>query len=397
MADKTLIQGARELAASKATSGIGAAMSAGFSGVQERAAARNAELAKQGRKEAEAIQARTAKLMGGWKGLNINEGEFSQAQLVEIDKTLINIKDDFSDASTALGKDPANLDLIEKRKGYMREMVSYRSALDNYADRSEAWKNPPAKNSKYSDSEANVSNLALNERAYTSPVIWNREQQGLFIPGKEGGEATSFGAMAMPFYLPEGVLSGIASEAGKLSAARKSELTKTQLDAYEIKLKDTIGAKNPNEGINNAPALLANDDFRLLFPELNDIVYTEENSDAIVQEMADVIMSRYKFIASSATEKSNSGAASNVVKPNLVATVSEMQAFEKEILTNQFTGPRETRSWSLGGSNNPEQLKIKYDPGTNKWTYLNAKKVSERRVADSLSELMTELPRLFYK
>ena len=314
MADKTLIQGARELAASKATSGIGAAMSAGFSGVQERAAARNAELAKQGRKEAEAIQTRTAKLMGGWKGLNINEGEFSQAQRVEIDKTLINIKKDFSDASTALGKDPTNLDLIEKRKGYMQEMVSYKSALDNYADRSEAWKNPPAKNSKYSDSEANVSNLALNERAYTNPVIWNREQQGLFIPGKEGGEATSFGAMAMPFYLPEGILSGIASEAGKLSAARKSELTKTQLEAYEIKLKDTIGAKNPNEGINNAPALLANNDFRLLFPELNDIVYTEENNDAIVQEMTDVIMSRYKFISTAANTGGKSKPANPVVK-----------------------------------------------------------------------------------
>jgi hypothetical protein len=289
-------------------------MSAGFGGVQERTAARNAELAKQGRKEAEAIQDRTAKLMSGWKGLNINEGEFSQAQLAEIDKTLINIKDDFSNASTALAKDPTNLDLIEKRKGYMQEMVSYKGALDNYANRSEAWKNPPSNNGKYSDSEANVSNLALNERAYTNPAIWNREQQGLFVPGKEGEEATSFGAMPMPFYLPEGILSGIASEAGKLSAARKSELTKTQLDAYEIKLKDTIGAKNPSEGINNAPALLANDDFRLLFPELNDIVYTEENNDAIVQEMADVIMSRYKFISSAAMVGDKSKPANPVVK-----------------------------------------------------------------------------------
>jgi len=46
MADKTLIQGARELAASRATSGIGAAMSAGFGGVQERTAARNAAIRK---------------------------------------------------------------------------------------------------------------------------------------------------------------------------------------------------------------------------------------------------------------------------------------------------------------------------------------------------------------
>ena len=36
MADRTLIQGAKELAASRATSGIGAAMAAGFIGVQER-------------------------------------------------------------------------------------------------------------------------------------------------------------------------------------------------------------------------------------------------------------------------------------------------------------------------------------------------------------------------
>ena len=95
--------------------------------------------------------------------------------------------------------------------------------------------------------------------------------------------------------------------------------------------------------------------------------------------------------------KSRDGVANNVVKPNLVATVNDMEAFEKEIQTNQFTGPRETRSWSVGGSSNPEELKIKYDPRTGKWTYLNAKKVSERREADSLSELMTAIPRLFYK
>jgi hypothetical protein len=396
MSDKTLIQGARELAASKATSGIGAAAAAGFIGVQERTAAKNAAINEQGRKEAEAIKARSAKNMSGWKGLgDLDQGIFPEAQQKEIRKTVFGIKDKFSKVATALAHDPTNLDLMEERDGYLTEMVSYKDSLDKVINFRRDYK----QNVKgYSNSGANVPALAQNERFFNPDNVlkWDT-QAGLNLPGEDGSDPSRFRDLTLPFSLPEDSFQYVSKFAGELSVPRKYEWNEGQIEAKRAEMQDYMGAVDPNTGVNNAPAILADDRFRSFFPEFEDIVYTEENHKDIAKEMTNIVMSRYKFIASSATEKGNPGAASNVVKPNLVATVSEMQAFEKEILTNQFTGPRETRSWSLGGSNNPEQLKIKYDPGTNKWTYLNAKKVSERRVADSLSELMTELPRLFYK
>ena len=396
MADRTLIQGAKELAASRATSGIGAAMAAGFIGVQERTAAKNAAINEQGRKEAEAIKARSAKNMSGWKGLgDLDQGIFPEAQQKEIRKTVFGIKDKFSKVATALAQDPTNLDLMEERDGYLTEMVSYKDSLDKVINFRRGYQ----ENVKgYSNSGANVSALAQNESfANQDNVLKWDTQAGLNLPGEEGSDPLRFRDLTLPFSLPEGSFKYVSDFAGKLSVPRKYELNVEQIAAKRAEMQDYMGAIDLDTGVNNAPAILADDRFRSFFPEFEDIVYTEENHKAITAEMADIVMGRYKFIASGATKKSNSGAASNVVKPNLVATVKEMQAFEKEILTNQFTGPRETRSWSFGGSDNPEQLKIKYDPGTNKWTYLNAKKVSERRVADSLSELMTELPRLFYK
>ena len=125
MADRTLIQGAKELAASRATSGIGAAMAAGFIGVQERTAAKNAAINEQGRKEAEAIKARSAKNMSGWKGLgDLDQGIFPEAQQKEIRKTVFGIKDKFSKVATALAHDPTNLDLMEERDGYFTRLQS---------------------------------------------------------------------------------------------------------------------------------------------------------------------------------------------------------------------------------------------------------------------------------
>ena len=396
MADKTLIQGAKELAASRATSGIGAAMAAGFTGVQERTAARNAAINEQGRKEAEAIKARSAKNMGGWKGLgDLDQGIFPEAQQKEIKRTVIGIKDKFSKVATALAYDPTNLDLMEERDGYLTEMVSYKDSLNKVMNFRRDYKQNV---NGYSNSGANVSSLDLNER-FSNPnniLKWDT-QAGLNLPNEDGSDPSRFRDLTLPFSLPEGSFQYVSEFAGELSVPRKNEWNEYQILAKRAEMEDYIGARDPNTGVNNAPAILADQRFRSFFPEFEDIVYTEENHDDIVAEMAGVVMGRYKFIASGATKNSNSGAASNVVKPNLVATVNEMKAFEKEILTNQFTGPRETKSWSIGGSTNPEQLKVKYDPVTNKWTYLNAKKVSERRTADSLIELMTAIPRLFYK
>ena len=206
--------------------------------------------------------------------------------------------------------------------------------------------------------------------------------------------------MELPFTVNIGndFMEFAGNETNAIKNRTRAELNKLGTITEELKAK-TKSFFEGDKGLDVLEVLVSNNYFTELNPGFGGINFDRNNPEEVEQARLKATELTVASILSGAKpdKPSDSGAASNVVKPNLVATVSEMQAFEKEILTNQFTGPRETRSWSLGGSNNPEQLKIKYDPGTNKWTYLNAKKVSERRVADSLSELMTELPRLFYK
>ena len=313
MADKTLIQGARELAASKATSGIGAAMSAGFSGVQERTAARNAAINEQGRKEADAIKARSAKNMSGWKGLgDLDQGIFPEAQQKEIRKTVFGIKDKFSKVATALAYDPTNLDLIEERDGYLTEMVAYKDSLDKVINFRRDYKENV---DGYSNSGANVPALNLNE-LFSNPdsvLKWDT-QAGLNLPGEDGSDPLRFRDLTLPFSLPEGSFKYVSEFAGELSVPRKYEWNKGQITAKQAEMQDYIGARDPNTGVNNAPAILADDRFRSFFPEFEDIVYTEENHEAVTAEMADIVMGRYKFIASGAKVGDKSTPANPVIK-----------------------------------------------------------------------------------
>jgi hypothetical protein len=75
MADKTLIQGAQNIANARNTSGIGQAFGLGLDkSIAQQREARAAQ-AKQARKNAEAIQKRTEKYLNEWDGTNINNGE----------------------------------------------------------------------------------------------------------------------------------------------------------------------------------------------------------------------------------------------------------------------------------------------------------------------------------
>jgi hypothetical protein len=306
MADKTLIQGAQNIANARNTSGIGQAFGLGLdkSIAQQREA--KAAQAKQARKNAEAIQKRTEKYLNEWDGTNINNGELSEGQMAKVHEAAEAIQKDYAAASNKQAKDPNNMDLINKRKGYLQEMKNLKLAVDDYADGFGVWE-LGVDGKLYSKSAANIGNLALNEQAYTEPVVWDRESKSLALPNSKGedGKALLYKNVNLPFTDGKDAADVISAKAGELSAPRKNNLSDFQIKNNKEEIKSLILASNPAEGINNTPALLANQMMLSLFPEWENIEYaatmTDDQKEAVADEMANIVMSRYKSVAEAAT------------------------------------------------------------------------------------------------
>ena len=304
MADKTLIQGAQNIANARNTSGIGQAFGVGLdkSVAQQREV--RAAKAKQDRKNAEAIQKRSEKYLNEWNGTNINNGELSEGQMAEVHKAAEAIQKDFQDVViNKLSKDPTNIDLINEKNGYLQEMKTLRSAVNNYADRYEVW-SAGVNDKVYSNSAANIGNLALNEQAYTQPVVWDRKSKSLAIPMGEGAVPVLYNSVNLPFKEGTAAADIIVQKAGELSKPRKNNLSEGQLNALSMEINNAISAADAAKGIDNMPALLANKKILRFFPEWENIEYaasmTDDQKDAVAQEMTDVVMSRYKSVAETA-------------------------------------------------------------------------------------------------
>ena len=306
MADKTLIQGAQNIANARNTSGIGQAFGLGLDkSIAQQREARAAQ-AKQARKNAEAIQKRTEKYLNEWDGTNINNGELSEGQMAKVHEAAEAIQKDYAAASNKQAKDPNNMDLINKRKGYLQEMKNLKLAVDDYADGFGVWE-LGVKGELYSKSAANIGNLGLNEQAYTEPVVWDRESKSLALPNSRGedGKALLYKNVNLPFTDGKDAADVISAKAGELSAPRKNNLSDFQIKNNKEEIKSLILASNPAEGINNTPALLANQMMLSLFPEWENIEYaatmTDDQKEAVADEMANIVMSRYKSVAEAAT------------------------------------------------------------------------------------------------
>jgi len=306
MADKTLIQGAQNIANARNTSGIGQAFGVGLdkSIAQQREA--RATKAKQDRKNAEAIQKRAEKYLNEWGGTNINNGELSEGQMAEVHKAAAEIQKDYAAASNKQARDPNNIDLINERKGYLQEMKNLKSAVDNHADGFEVWE-AGTKGDLYSKSAANIGNLALNEQAYTQPLVWDRERKALALPNSRGedGKPLLYKNVNLPFTDGFEAAEVIRIKADELSSPRKNNLSDFQIENNREEIKSLILASNPEEGVNNMPALLANKTMLSLFPEWENIEYaatmTDDQKEAVADEMANVVMSRYEYVAKAAS------------------------------------------------------------------------------------------------
>ena len=312
MADKTLIQGAQNIANARNTSGIGQAFGIGLDKVTARQREARAAKAKQDRKNAEAIQRRSEKYLNEWDGTNINNGELSEGQMAEVHKAAEAIQKDYAVASNKQAKDPNNMDLINERKGYLQEMKNLKLAVDDYADGFGVWELGTDAD-LYSKSAANAGSLALNQQAYTEPVVWDRESKSLALPNSRGedGKALLYKNVNLPFTDGNDAAEVIRTKAGELSEPRKNNLSDFQIKNNKEEIKSLILASNPAEGINNTPALLANGKMLSLFPEWKNIEYaasmTDDQKEAVADEMANVVMSRYESVAEAASGATPSG------------------------------------------------------------------------------------------
>ena len=312
MADKTLIQGAQNIANARNTSGIGQAFGIGLDKATAQQREARAAKAKQDRKNAETIQKRSEKYLNEWDGTNINDGELSEGQMAEVHKAAAEIQKDYAAASNKQARDPNNMDLINERKGYLQEMKNLKSAVDDYADGFGVWE-LGVDGDLYSKSAANIGNLALNEQAYTQPVVWDRESKSLALPNSKGedNKALLYKNVNLPFTDGNDAAKIISDKAGELSEPRKNNLSDFQIKNNKEEIKSLILASNPAEGVNNTPALLANKTMLSLFPEWKTIEYaatmTEDQKDAVADEMANVVMSRYQSVAEAASGVTPSG------------------------------------------------------------------------------------------
>tara|TARA_R100001369_G_scaffold73496_1_gene102072 strand:- start:132 stop:1340 length:1209 start_codon:yes stop_codon:yes gene_type:complete len=291
---------------------------------------------------------------------------------------------------------------VDKMNSAQQKMVKLRGNLQGVANLKIEYKNG-FEQREYSNSQKNSENLLRANTILEGSISSIGEDgslnfKGYTIPGlANGGEdmiVEDFSYNTKNFKKPFNVATEQANQILDLSAEQetlKGEATENQVRVIEANLKNILSNKDVLYSI------LSNSELQLI--PLNGIDPDDPNAEqqAINMLTQGILDSRGAAIIEEAPKPGRgTSTASNVIKPGLEATVSDMEAFEKEILTGQFTGPRKTRSWSIGGSRNPEQLKIKYDPEIGKWKYLNAS-AGESRIANSLKELMMEIPNLFYK
>ena len=138
-------------------------------------------------------------------------------------------------------------------------------------------------------------------------MVWDRESKSLALPNSKGedGKALLYKNVNLPFTDGNDAAKIISDKAGELSSPRKNNLSDFQIKNNREEIKSLILASNPAEGINNTPALLANKTMLSLFPEWENIEYaatmTDDQKDAVAEEMANIVMSRYKSVAEAAT------------------------------------------------------------------------------------------------
>jgi len=240
--------------------------------------------------------------------------------------------------------------------------------------------------------EGNIKNIENANRLMTSN--WSvKEGEIVFDDG------TRLVDISLPYTtdIGKGFMEWAGSETDKVSKMTATELNKATTKKENIR-STAEGYFSGEEGVDRLEVLLSQQYFKSLNTGFANIVLDRENPQVAIDQAVEATVNAIYGVA-----KKDSPAASatqtNVVRPQLAATVSDMQALEKEILS---AGPSArppadiTETFKFGDKNNPDQIKVKWDTKENKWKYLNSKSM-DKALYNTLEDLMVANPTIFYK
>ena len=406
MADATLIQGARQLAEAQSGVNTGAAFGAGYDKAMARNQAEMNRMLKQqqaAEKRAKDILKEGDKYMREYvvKGVNsVIKGEtggLTTEDMQHATEYLTAQKGALSEGKTLLekGYSVSDPEAIKQARFMGEEAESNAVSFHNQLSLlQEARKEYAAlKNSgNLATVEGNIKNIENANRLMTSN--WSvKEGEIVFDDG------TRLVDISLPYTtdIGKGFMEWAGSETDKVSKMTATELNKATTKKENIR-STAEGYFSGEEGVDRLEVLLSQQYFKSLNTGFANIVLDRENPQVAIDQAVEATVNAIYGVA-----KKDSPAASatqtNVVRPQLAATVSDMQALEKEILS---AGPSArppadiTETFKFGDKNNPDQIKVKWDTKENKWKYLNSKSM-DKALYNTLEDLMVANPTIFYK
>lgn len=410
MADATLIQGARELAAAKSGINAGAAFGAGY----EKAMARNQkEMAlllkqqKESERAAEAALKESEKYMreyaikgvhsvvkGKSNGLTPEDLQHATAYLSELRANVIK-----GENLLAQGYRLNDRDLIrqsrtigEGAKGgalsFYNQLSLLQEARANYAT---------IKNTKTIATTAGNSQNIKDANVLMSSDWSVKNGEIVFSNG------TKLADITLPYTteIGNGFIEWAGSETEKVSRMTKSELNlaTTKKEQIENTAREYLSGE---EGINRLEVLLSQKYFTSLNSGFSNIILDRENPEiAIEQAVQATVNAIYGVAKADKIDGTKKGAA---IRPELQGSYKEMKDLQDQVMSApitpgvteapEFTGGAKT--WSVGPKDNPSKIRIKLDPQKRKWVYFDAGS-NVRAEYDSIEELTKAYPSLFFK
>ena len=409
MADATLIQGARDLAAAKSGVAPGVAFSAGFEKGQAKVQAGLAAQAKAQKEKDKASMRAFDSAIKYQKDFALKKFTGltgSSKNLTEVDREIITKNLQFLRSSLLEGsaqntaareqgdykaaEEASNRGATLKAKSV--QMYDQVSLLENF--RQEYLDIPIQSIAKLPGNEARMANM---NTLISSP--WDIVDGALTFE-----DGTRLIDMELPFTVDIGndFMEFAGNETNAIKNRTQAELNKLGTITEELKAK-TRSFFEGDKGLDVLEVLVSNNYFTELNPGFGGINFDRNNPEEVEQARLKATELTVAAILSGAKpdKSSDSGAArkTNVIRSQYVNTVNRMKALESEILSaGAGTRPpvNSTETFKFGDKNNPEQIKVKWDTKENKWKYLNSKSM-EQAFYNTLEDLMVTNPTIFYQ
>lgn len=349
------------------------------------------------KKEAEAkdILDRSNAYMNQFKN-DIDVVKFKPEDQKIVKDTIARWRNEYADAASAAAKiqdktSPEYQEYIDIMNGVQNRMYNLKTNIDNLAlHKAEHYSN--VKDDLYSNTGTNQSSLLQAQIMVESP-IGKIDDNGDLLWG-EGDNQFSFQGFEKPLERASTqvtALGGLMAKAGRM----KGLITEGDRISIEGQIDDIFKGNRAIESI------MADNEFKTLSFNDLDPSNPEDRKEAIRRLKNGIIGNWGKGLPPSEQPGADSDRRSRYKMPE---TVEQMIKVQEDA---RLEGPKigsmesadivntEAKIFSLGPSDNPEQIRVKMDPSTKKWIYYNAK-IGAKAEYNNLLDLMNSHPKVFY-